>query len=212
MKVSSSRRGFTLTEIAVVLGIVGLILGAIWTAAAHVYQQKKVNQEVEEIQDIVQAVRSLYATRGVIGAGTPGVIGAAGCMNTLLVSSNSFPSDMVTPGAPADLQCGQPTVHNPFGETVDVGYQTGWSGLQPSPTAFEILVASPAGNMSSAECVAVLSAIVGSSLSSYGLTGVGGGGFATTQTIAGIADPSYFQNCGVVGVAPGYFTLQYSLK
>ena len=33
------KRGFTLTEIAIVLGIIGLILGAIWVAAAAVLQQ-----------------------------------------------------------------------------------------------------------------------------------------------------------------------------
>ena len=37
------RRGFTLTEIAIVLGIVGLILGAIWVAAAAVYNNLRVS-------------------------------------------------------------------------------------------------------------------------------------------------------------------------
>jgi len=195
MIVSHSRRGFTLTEIAIVLGIVGLILGAIWTAAAHVYQQKKVNQEVQDIQDIVQSVRSLYATRGVIGA--------VECMNTLLVNSGSLPSNIVTPG-PAGV-CGA-AVHNSWGESVDVGSQTGWGGLPVSPNDFEILVGFPQQTMSSAECVAVLSSIAGSSAASNGLTEVSLGPANTLLPIAAITDPSALNPCA------NYVTLQFSLK
>jgi len=34
------RRAFTLTKVAILLGIMGLILGGIWTAAAQVYKEK----------------------------------------------------------------------------------------------------------------------------------------------------------------------------
>lgn len=40
----SDRRAFTLTEIAVVLGVIGLIIGVIWVAAASVHEQAKVDR------------------------------------------------------------------------------------------------------------------------------------------------------------------------
>lgn len=55
------KRGFTLTEIAIVLGIMGLILGAIWAAAAAVYGSQRINNASNEIAQIVQSVRKLYS-------------------------------------------------------------------------------------------------------------------------------------------------------
>jgi prepilin-type N-terminal cleavage/methylation domain-containing protein len=56
------KRGFTLTEIAIVLGIIGLILGAIWGAASAVYANKKVADTEQGITAAAAAVRSLYAS------------------------------------------------------------------------------------------------------------------------------------------------------
>ena len=66
-------RGFTLTEIAIVLGIIGLILGAIWGAASAVYSNKKNSDAEQGITASTQAVRSLFAaspnSTGATGAG-----------------------------------------------------------------------------------------------------------------------------------------------
>lgn len=56
------KRGFTLTEIAIVLGIIGLILGAIWAAASSVYANLKANQAQQGVLAAAQAVRSMFAT------------------------------------------------------------------------------------------------------------------------------------------------------
>jgi prepilin-type N-terminal cleavage/methylation domain-containing protein len=56
---SQRRRGFTLTELAIVLGVIGTILGGIWFAAANIYRNKMVNDEVRDILVIVQNMRSL---------------------------------------------------------------------------------------------------------------------------------------------------------
>lgn len=63
------KRGFTLTEIAIVLGIIGLILGAIWGAASSVYSNKKTANAEQGITATAQAVRSMFATSGSTGAG-----------------------------------------------------------------------------------------------------------------------------------------------
>ena len=54
--------GFTLTEAAIVLGIVGLILGAIWVASASVYSNYRVNNAVKELIAIVGGVKGLGGT------------------------------------------------------------------------------------------------------------------------------------------------------
>lgn len=80
------RRGFTLTEIAIVLGIVGLILGAIWVAAAAVYNNLRISHMNTAVLQIVQGTRTLYATQNQI---TPGD-------RTLdLINAKIVPSDLI---------------------------------------------------------------------------------------------------------------------
>jgi len=61
------KKGFTLTEIAIVLGIIGLILGAIWVAAAAVYENTRVNRGVTEILAISSGLKALNGTRASLG-------------------------------------------------------------------------------------------------------------------------------------------------
>lgn len=91
------KRGFTLTEIAIVLGIVGLILGAIWVAAAAVYNNLRVSHANTQILQIVQGVRALYATSTVTGAGNALITDAVAC-------AGAVPSDMIT------TACGGPAI------------------------------------------------------------------------------------------------------
>jgi prepilin-type N-terminal cleavage/methylation domain-containing protein len=62
------KRGFTLTEIAIVLGIIGIILGAIWGAASAVYSNNKTQTAERGITATAQAVRSMFATSNSTGA------------------------------------------------------------------------------------------------------------------------------------------------
>lgn len=61
----SISRGFTLTEIAIVLAIVGIILGAIWAAAAMVYENNRTKQAHEQMLTIINNWRSIYGSRKV---------------------------------------------------------------------------------------------------------------------------------------------------
>lgn len=103
------RRGFTLTEIAIVLGIIGLILGAIWVAASAVYSNLRLSRSQQELLQIAQAVRSMYATQTTIAA-------AAGVDQTAsLAPAGVFPSDA------AIFAGGAWTVNGPWsGSTISV--------------------------------------------------------------------------------------------
>ncbi|MGB4102272.1 MAG: type II secretion system protein [Alphaproteobacteria bacterium] len=56
----NSRRGFSLLELAIVLGIMGLVGGGIWVAASTVYQNYRIGRGVEQVQQIVDNIRDRY--------------------------------------------------------------------------------------------------------------------------------------------------------
>jgi len=90
------KQGFTLTEVAIVLGIVGLILGAIWVAAAAVYTNLRTSKVSTELLTAVQNVRAMYATAGTVdpGANMSG-FGVQGGTGLTYVDGGIFPNDML---------------------------------------------------------------------------------------------------------------------
>jgi prepilin-type N-terminal cleavage/methylation domain-containing protein len=53
------RRGFTLTELAIVMGVIGAIVGAIWWVAGNAKEMQRDNDAVQELQSTVQGVLDL---------------------------------------------------------------------------------------------------------------------------------------------------------
>ncbi|MDR3425278.1 MAG: prepilin-type N-terminal cleavage/methylation domain-containing protein [Alphaproteobacteria bacterium] len=84
------KKGFTLTEIAIVLGIMGLILGAIWTAASSVYTNMRTTHADTAVMQIVQGTRALFASSQTTG------YGAATNITTQLVSAGTIPTDLIS--------------------------------------------------------------------------------------------------------------------
>ncbi|MDP9126808.1 MAG: prepilin-type N-terminal cleavage/methylation domain-containing protein [Pseudomonadota bacterium] len=93
----AAKRGFTLTEIAIVLGIVGLILGAIWVAAAAVYNNLRTSKATTELLTIVQNVRAMYATSSTVdpAATMPFTAVAVNTAPATYIAAGVFPADMV---------------------------------------------------------------------------------------------------------------------
>lgn len=60
-----NRKGFSLVEAAIVLGVVGLVIGGIWVAAATVIENHKVNKTVEGITTNVSNIRKFLGRFGV---------------------------------------------------------------------------------------------------------------------------------------------------
>lgn len=95
-------RGFTLTEIAIVLGIVGLVLGAIWVAAASVYSNFRLGSANKDLILITQNVRALYATSHTVDpAANMAVAGANGGAQATYLGNGIFPIDTLDTGAPS---------------------------------------------------------------------------------------------------------------
>ncbi len=84
-------RGFTLTEIAIVLGILGIILGAIWTAAATVYANYHVSKAATETLAIVQNFKGLYGNSALTDPNGED-------MTAFAMIAGLFPADMVQAG------------------------------------------------------------------------------------------------------------------
>jgi len=90
--------GFTLTEIAIVLGIIGLVISAIWTASAQVSGNRKTQKEAANALQILNGYKNLYAAHGVdVADGT--FVTCTGIMN------GYFPADMILSGT----SCASPT-------------------------------------------------------------------------------------------------------
>lgn len=85
------KRGFTLTEIAIVLGIIGIILGAIWAAAATVYENMRAERAAGDVLTIVGGWRSIYGAKQVDVADWTDITAAT-------INAKIMPPDMIQTG------------------------------------------------------------------------------------------------------------------
>jgi type II secretory pathway pseudopilin PulG len=85
-KTKKSQRGFNLIEAAIVLGIVGLVIGGIWVAASAVQENMRKSDASKGMIQMVQNVRNLYYGQ------TPD---ATGDITADLVNANAIPGDFV---------------------------------------------------------------------------------------------------------------------
>jgi len=83
------KNGFTLTELAIVLGIMGTILSAIWIASAHVSNNQKVNKAVQEVLALSQSVQAFYGPKGQLDAGD---------LTQIAINNGFYSADMLQSG------------------------------------------------------------------------------------------------------------------
>lgn len=90
------QRGFSMVEMAIVLGVVGLVMGGVWTLAVKVQQTARVKQAVEQVITINKNIRNYYQTQACIPNGDQTA--------TLLgLGQNIFPREMLSGGGVVDL-------------------------------------------------------------------------------------------------------------
>jgi hypothetical protein len=85
-------RGFSLIEAALILGIVGLVIGGIWLAARTVHENKKIADVTEAILYASRQGRSLLPLHAIQAAAPTGEAGLTG----LAVSARLFPAQMIS--------------------------------------------------------------------------------------------------------------------
>ena len=85
----TSRRGFSLTELAIVLAGVGLVLAVIWTASTSVWHDYRRHKFVEQMVTLIQNVRDHYGPIGHL----PGADGDD--MVPELINRSLVPQEMV---------------------------------------------------------------------------------------------------------------------
>ncbi len=59
-----NRRGFTLTETALMLGVASLVFAAIWAAGSAVWKNYQVDRTLQQVSTIAQNAREYYASLG----------------------------------------------------------------------------------------------------------------------------------------------------
>lgn len=87
------RRAFTLTEMSVVLGIIGLILASIWVAADRVRETQRVERSVAQVQSIINNFKTVYGGKNAVNV-------AASDVSAFAAHSGFAPSDMVRSSSP----------------------------------------------------------------------------------------------------------------
>jgi hypothetical protein len=92
------RRGFNLIEAAIVLGVIGLVIGGIWVAAAAVTENQKINRVAEAILYASRQGRALLTLTAIQSISSGGETGAA----NLAIQAKLFPDDMIVGGALID--------------------------------------------------------------------------------------------------------------
>jgi len=102
--VTKIRRGFSLVEAAIVLGIVGLVIGGIWVAASSVAANVKSNEATVMLNTIINNVYNMYK-----GMPTPS---SNTSLDAALVAAGAVPANLVN-AAGNDIV-------NPWGGDVNV--------------------------------------------------------------------------------------------
>lgn len=63
--VPCSQKGFNLIEAAIVLGVVGLVIGGIWVGASAVMRQHRVQQTIDGMLSIAERINQIYGKTAV---------------------------------------------------------------------------------------------------------------------------------------------------
>jgi hypothetical protein len=93
-----TKRGFNLIEAAIVLGVIGLVIGGIWVVAAAMHEDYKVNKTAQDLLVIVRNVQSLISDVDSVAIGNTSI-------SSTIINAGGFPQDWISGGG----------IRHPFG-------------------------------------------------------------------------------------------------
>lgn len=112
-----NRRGLALMELVIVLGIVGVVVGAIWGAASSVRENEAIHDTVQVVNDIAGRVRATFT--GFSGAAIPGNVSNQ-------IARNLFPETVVNDSDDGTVNSWSGEFDIAFdGATVGTGFSVG---------------------------------------------------------------------------------------
>ena len=85
----NQKKGFNLIEAAIVLAVVGAVLGTIWGVSAHFYEEYKVNKTVSDLTQIARNIQNLISLRDAE------TLGDDYSLDTFLTTSGVVPKDWI---------------------------------------------------------------------------------------------------------------------
>lgn len=148
---SKNRRGFTLTEAAIILGISGIVLAAIWGAASMVQRKHYVNETLGVIIQITQNIRTLYQRQSAFSG--VGAFSVGGDITTQMVNAEVFPQSTIVLGNP-----NQPMT--PWKTEIDI-IVGGPIPPSAAPNSFIVSLNGASGVLTREDCIALASRTVG---------------------------------------------------
>ena len=134
------KRGFNLIESAVVLGVVGLVIGGIWYAAASVQQSQRINNTAVGILQIANGARRLFSH-----SDYPTVYGTSNSVTSTAAAAGILPSDF--------KYVSGTTATSPLGALISVSLSC-WGDCPILPVSFQGPANSEA--ITSSDCVQLI--------------------------------------------------------
>jgi len=182
----SRRRGFTLTELAIVLGVIGIILGSLWSVVAVVRDNIKRDQAINQTLVAVRNTRDLYMGRGYVQ--TPSGLGTAQALTDYLLRQGVLPPEMIRDRSATTLRADLPWgPRGASGSTVSDGtFAIDNTGVALSSDKFRVELR----GLSYAHCVTMTSSLAGPAASLLPVTVVvnSGNSFDAPVALDDIAD------------------------
>ncbi len=157
-------RGFNLVEAAIVLGVIGLVIGGIWTAAASVQANMRINKVASDVTVIINNARKIFPLGNFPASGFTNV-------NTAAFHAGVFPQDFAMQSATSAV--------SPEGVIYVLQTSCNASNLCPA-FALQIFLRNNPGtayrnSLTTSECIAVAQRLNGSAdLMRFFVTNVGG--------------------------------------
>ena len=108
-------RAFSLIEAAIVLGIIGLVIGGIWIAANAIGTRRKQAEFIEGLLYMTSTISQIWPKN--IALPTPGNSPGLGVYNALAISAKAVPENWISSDT---------VIRDPWGSAVNIDFGTSW--------------------------------------------------------------------------------------